>query len=106
MEWFGREVDDKPTSWSHVHADDNKTHQHSISESCFKGAKTTEAWPRLTDSGDVTMVEVKRESTNAWAYLEDGCVVSIPNEVEAVIIAEEFPNTICFFADIVEHPNA
>lgn len=41
-----------------------------------------------------------------WAYMEDGMLASIPDEYTAALLAEEFPFTICFFADAVNHPNS
>lgn len=46
------------------------------------------------------------ESHCAWAFLEDGQLTSIPDEHTAVLLAETFPDTICFFADQVDHPHS
>lgn len=48
---------------------------------------------------------VREESEHAWGFLEDGQLVSLPTEESAALLAESFPDTICFFADTVSHPN-
>jgi hypothetical protein len=46
------------------------------------------------------------EPRYSWAYLEDQCLISVPNEDQAVMLAETFPDTIYFFASNVQHPQS